>query len=51
MVRAGGLEPPRAYAQRIFLPSTVFTAAWGSPSICGLDYPFVIAASSIGGLL
>ena len=26
MVRTGGLEPPRAYARRIFLPATVFTA-------------------------
>ncbi|RMF11141.1 MAG: hypothetical protein D6773_00290 [Alphaproteobacteria bacterium] len=26
MVRAGGVEPPRAFAQRIFLPSTAFAA-------------------------
>ena len=26
-MRAGGLEPPRAFAQRIFLPSTAFAAA------------------------
>ncbi|MBA85713.1 MAG: hypothetical protein CML60_07905 [Rhodobacteraceae bacterium] len=41
MVRAGGLEPPRAYAPRIFIPSTVFTAA--RMGVCGLDYPFTLA--------
>jgi hypothetical protein len=46
MVRAGGLEPPRAEAQRIFLPATAFAAAWdaGAPtSVRGLDYPFTMA--------
>lgn len=27
LVRAGGLEPPRSYDRRIFLPSTAFAAA------------------------
>ncbi len=27
MVRAAGLEPARAFAQQIFIPTTVFTAA------------------------
>ena len=26
MVRAGGLEPPRGYPQRIFVPATAFAA-------------------------
>lgn len=50
MVRAGGLEPPRAKAQRIFLPATTFAAARSAPSICGLDYPFAIAASDNRGM-
>jgi len=41
VVRAGGLEPPRDCSQRIFLPSTVFTAA--IIGVCGLDYPFTLA--------
>lgn len=35
MVRAGGLEPPRAFTQRIFLPATAFAAPpvrWKAPS-------------------
>lgn len=31
VVRAGGLEPPRANARRIFLPATAFAAARGLP--------------------
>lgn len=44
MVRAGGLEPPRAKAQRIFIPATVFTAARleDQEGVRGLDYPFTI---------
>jgi len=41
LVRTGGIEPPRAFARRIFLPSTVFTAAVSG--VCGLDYPFTLA--------
>ena len=41
VVRAGGLEPPRAFAQRIFLPTTVFTAAFRG--VWSLDYPFTLA--------
>lgn len=41
LVRAGGLEPPRAFAPRIFIPTTAFAAA--PKSVCGLDYPFTIA--------
>lgn len=40
MVRAGGLEPPRAFAQRIFLPATAFAAAARQGGVRGLDYPF-----------
>ncbi|AAV90426.1 hypothetical protein ZMO1_ZMO1802 [Zymomonas mobilis subsp. mobilis ZM4 = ATCC 31821] len=43
MVRAEGLEPSRANAQRIFLPATAFTATayavfgvWTIPSPCPL---------------
>jgi hypothetical protein len=32
VVRAGGLEPPRASARRIFLPTTAFAAARGTPA-------------------
>jgi hypothetical protein len=38
LVRAGGLEPPRGYPQRIFVPATAFAAAekafvvWTIPS-------------------
>ena len=45
-MRAGGLEPPRAYAQRIFVPATTFAAVAGWSAIldvCGLDYPFTVA--------
>jgi hypothetical protein len=43
MVRAGGFEPPRAKARRIFLPATVFTAVQvEGPYVCGLDYPFTL---------
>jgi hypothetical protein len=44
MVRAGGLEPPRGYPQRIFVPATAFAAppkrseggfvVWTIPSPC-----------------
>ncbi len=46
MVRAEGVEPSRAEAQRIFIPSTAFAARrrrFGAPRpFCGLDYPFTI---------
>ena len=47
LVRRGGLEPPRAFAQRIFLPSTTFAAAFG---VCGLDYPFTLSRIGSGNL-
>ena len=40
-MRAVGLEPTRAYAQRIFLPATAFAARAGR-RVCGLDYPFTV---------
>ncbi len=46
MVRAEGVEPSRAEAQRIFIPSTAFAARrrrFGAPRpFCGLDYPFTL---------
>jgi hypothetical protein len=42
VVRAEGLEPSRAFAQRIFLPATAFAAA-PEQGVCGLDYPFTLA--------
>lgn len=36
LVRAGGLEPPRAFAQRIFVPSTAFAAAQDASSTARL---------------
>jgi hypothetical protein len=46
VVRAEGLEPSRAEAQRIFVPSTAFAALTraleGSRQVCGLDYPFTL---------
>ncbi len=51
MVRAGGLEPPRAYAQRIFLPSTAFAAlpvyAMRIGPVRGLDYPFTMISDQL----
>jgi hypothetical protein len=42
-MRAGGVEPPRAEARRIFLPSTAFAAPAGSATeVWGLDYPFTV---------
>ena len=41
------LEPPRALnAQRIFVPATAFAARHGG--VCGLDYPFTVAAAHLG---
>ena len=55
MVRAGGLEPPRGYPQRIFVPATAFAAlpvrgAARSGEVCGLDYPFAVPPMFTGGL-
>jgi hypothetical protein len=41
LVRAEGLEPSRGYPQRIFVPATAFAPPEG---VCGLDYPFTVAA-------
>ena len=40
MVRAVGIEPTRAKAQRIFIPATAFAAT--RSGVCGLDYPFTM---------
>jgi len=48
MVRAVGLEPTRAYAQRIFLPTTTFAAAQAL-RVWSLDYPFALAARATLG--
>lgn len=47
MVRAVGLEPTRACAPRIFIPTTVFTATL--PGVWGLDYPFTLTACAALG--
>ncbi len=39
LVRAGGLEPPRATAQRIFIPLRLSPPPEG---VWGLDYPFTV---------
>jgi hypothetical protein len=48
MVRAAGLEPARACAQRIFVPAATFIATsfaeTGQGRVCGLDYPFTLAS-------
>jgi hypothetical protein len=41
VVRAEGVEPSWAYAQRIFVPATAFAAA--TDGVCGLDYTFAVA--------
>ena len=41
LVRAEGIEPSRAIAQRIFVPATAFAAA--TDGVCGLDYTFAVA--------
>ncbi len=53
-MRAEGFEPSRAFAQRIFVPSTAFAAPplrfearWW---VCGLDYPFTVPRISSLGL-
>jgi hypothetical protein len=46
MVRAAGLEPAWACAQRIFVPATAFAArsrAIPRRMVWGLDYPFTLA--------
>ena len=52
MVRTGGLEPPRVFTRRIFIPATAFAALpmrgaslW---QVWGLDYPFTMAARAVG---
>src|SRR5271165_5923369 len=48
MVRTGGLEPPRAYALRIFLPLRLspprFDTRRCRNRVRGLDHPFAIAS-------
>ncbi|WP_025731926.1 hypothetical protein [Carnimonas nigrificans] len=45
MVRAAGLEPARSYDREIFLPATAFAAIIAmNDHVCGLDYPFIMAA-------
>ncbi|TPW26374.1 hypothetical protein FJU11_14965 [Pararhizobium mangrovi] len=51
MVRTGGLEPPRGFPLRIFVPSTAFAAAdkpafavWTIPSPCAARSPRLGAA-------
>ena len=45
-MRAGGLEPPRGYPQRIFVPATAFAAPAtrrrALRRVRGLDYPFTL---------
>ena len=43
VVRAEGLEPSRAFAQRIFVPATAFAAPAVRGRVCGLDYPFTLS--------
>ena len=45
LVRAEGLEPSRAFAQRIFVPATAF-AAPAACRVCGLDYPFAMSGTA-----
>lgn len=40
LVRRGGLEPPRAFAQRIFLPSTAFAAAFKAFVVWTIPSPY-----------
>ena len=40
MVRAGGLEPPRAYAQRIFIPATAFAAVFETFVVWTIPSPY-----------
>jgi hypothetical protein len=47
LVRAEGLEPSRAFAQRIFVPATAF-AAPAACRVCGLDYPFAMSGTTAG---
>ena len=46
-MRAEGLEPSRAFAQRIFVPTTAF-AAPAVCRVCGLDYPFAMSGTAAG---
>lgn len=46
LVRAVGIEPTRAKAQRIFIPTTAFAAA--RLGVCGLDYPFTVLRRTEG---
>ena len=48
LVRAGGLEPPRGYPQRIFVPASAFAAPAPRKAlrrVRGLDYPFTLPRS------
>jgi hypothetical protein len=48
MVRAGGLEPPRAIARRIFLPATAFAAARRGRLGSGLSLHPALASQRLG---
>jgi len=41
MVPASGLEPELTYVNKIFVPTTIFTAA--KIGVCGLDYPLTLS--------
>ena len=43
VVRAEGLEPSRAFAQRIFVPAAAFATPAIPGWVCGLDYPFSLS--------
>ena len=43
VVRAEGLEPSRAFAQRIFVPAAAFATPAVRDRVCGLDYPFAVS--------
>ena len=43
VVRAEGLEPSRAFAQRIFVPAAAFATPAIPGWVCGLDYPFALS--------
>jgi hypothetical protein len=43
VVRAEGLEPSRAFAQRIFVPAAAFATPAVRGRVCGLDYPFALS--------
>ena len=48
LVRAEGLEPSRAFAQRIFVPAAAFATPAVRGRVCGLDYPFAMSGTTAG---